>query len=528
MAAHRKFTFDDPEDSYWNANGPLASSLFDDIPSTSNAAAARAALEDLFESQVRFTNDDASSTTESEKRTENGREIADVNTGDGYNIRKSVATDSRQRTLSATATVEQGNYGLQLQTSYSTAGRDLFDVSQGFSNKSAASIISEGSVGSFSNESTTQLDYSRLKSEHRKLQRHLEQVRHERFRAADPEMTIRRLLKGEPITLDLYRSKKQKLELLDSAIDSFDGNAVIAVVLFLRRSLSESIFREILLRKPVAANHYLAYLKEIQNYDQLAVTLFSLGRNDEAAMVEFSVACQKRSAEQKVQSLKKCLVSGFSEPSLAPQAKLVNEYIDLLERQIPIEAADDLTAKSSKDDVFTKFPKSASLVGQPVLTTLYYCCLYHYDLPLNAFASPLSIREVFQLSDKQFAWMAVSALSRLKRWTDVERVLTSKKLLGGSRIVCPFSWHHFFRIISVDGVPPKEVLCKLLRAVSDISERKQLAEQFIDANEVVVECLVAQKDRLGLSALLAKLTPHTNEAYKAMSALSNTAHKWKN
>lgn len=52
--------------------------------------------------------------------------------------------------------------------------RGLSEVGRVLSARSAASIVSEGSVGSFSNESTTQLDYSRLKSEHRKLQKHLE------------------------------------------------------------------------------------------------------------------------------------------------------------------------------------------------------------------------------------------------------------------------------------------------------------------------------------------------------------------
>ncbi|VDK30642.1 unnamed protein product [Anisakis simplex] len=54
-------------------------------------------------------------------------------------------------------------------------GRGLFEMGRVLSGKSAASVVSEGSVGSFSNESaTTQLDYLRLKSEHRKLQNHLE------------------------------------------------------------------------------------------------------------------------------------------------------------------------------------------------------------------------------------------------------------------------------------------------------------------------------------------------------------------
>lgn len=29
----KKFTFDDPEDSYWNESGSNSSSLFDDLPS---------------------------------------------------------------------------------------------------------------------------------------------------------------------------------------------------------------------------------------------------------------------------------------------------------------------------------------------------------------------------------------------------------------------------------------------------------------------------------------------------------------
>lgn len=66
-----------------------------------------------------------------------------------------------------------------------------------------------------------------------------------------------------------------------------------------------------------------------------------------------------------------------------------------------------------------------------------------------------------------------------------------------------------------------QILCKLLRAIPDVSERQRFANQFPEASEVMIECLVAQKDRIALSAFLAKLTPHTIEAYKALNALSN-------
>lgn len=37
MAAHKKFNFDDPEDSYWNTSGTSTSEFFEDPPLASNA-----------------------------------------------------------------------------------------------------------------------------------------------------------------------------------------------------------------------------------------------------------------------------------------------------------------------------------------------------------------------------------------------------------------------------------------------------------------------------------------------------------
>ncbi|EFO16596.2 hypothetical protein LOAG_11909 [Loa loa] len=356
------------------------------------------------------------------------------------------------------------------------------------------------------------------------------QVRLERYRAADPQLTIRRLLRNDSVSLDLYRSKKEKLDLLDAALESCDGNVIIAVVLALERSLETSIFLDILKQKPVAACHYVAYLKDTKNFDQLTSTLLALNRTEEVALVLYSVACKKQPNER-IAHLKKCLNVCTAVPSLEAFSKSVNEYINLLERQIVIEDADEALIKDDKDGknkIFQQYPKTITLIGRPVLTTLYYSCLYHFDLPVNAYASPLSIKECFNITEKQYAWMAISALTSLKRWNDIERVLMSKKLLGGVKIHCPFAWRHLFTIISRDERPPKEILCKLLRAVPDISERQCLANQFPEASEITIECLVAQKDRVALSAFLAKLTPHTIEAYKALNALNNVTNRWKN
>ncbi|KIH60487.1 hypothetical protein ANCDUO_09265 [Ancylostoma duodenale] len=379
----KKFTFDDPEDSYWNESGSNSSSLFDDLPS------------------------------------------------------KQVAQ------------------WLQVESSPLHAG-----------GPSAASVISECSVSSLPSDAhRLDLDYSRLRAEHRKLQRHLEAVRHDRYRAPDVKEAVRRLLKGDPVSLEWYRSKEEKVQLLDAAIDIVDGNVILAVVLFLKSSLMDSLFRDILLRKPQAAEEYIAYLKITRDYDELTTTLFALGRNADAAMVEFSAAIRHQVADQKVQALKKCVRSGFSDPLLVSEAGVVSDYISLLERQIPINVADD----QSKNAIFTAFPKNASLVGKSAIATYYYCCLYHYDDPLvgHALANPGSVRDSFRITDKEAVWTSVSALAKQSRWPDVERVLQPKSLLGAlqnraalnsPKLSCPFSWQNLFHILhSSSTAPPKDV-----------------------------------------------------------------------
>lgn len=53
--------------------------------------------------------------------------------------------------------------------------------------------------------------------------------------------------------------------------------------------------------------------------------------SDEAAMVEFHYACRKNNSSEKVQALRKCLISGFSVPPLATEARHISDFINSLE-----------------------------------------------------------------------------------------------------------------------------------------------------------------------------------------------------
>uniref|UniRef100_A0A914VU44 Vps16 C-terminal domain-containing protein n=1 Tax=Plectus sambesii TaxID=2011161 RepID=A0A914VU44_9BILA len=518
----RKFQFDNPDDSYWNESS-AGGSFFDDGGSASTAqATARAALNDLFDSSAAFRNN-----------SKEGSRAEDVETVDWSGALVSGSIPSP---------LQSSRFDPHTKQSGSLSATDLLSTASSFSQRRneskgnvspqlarsqrAASVISEGSVES-SGTGFSQLDHTRLKSEHKKLQIRYEQVRQERYHPPEIDETIRRLLRGESAILELYKTKHKKVQLLEAALDLRDGNVILAVVLFLKQTLADSLFRDLLLRMPRAANHYVAYLRDHFKFDDLSNILFSLGRNDDAAAVEFLVACRKQTSHAKVQSLKRAVQSGFSDPTLNQEAAIVADYVALLERQIPVDSSDDTASKQGREQKFKVYPKTATLVDQPTLTTLYYCALYHFDLPQNSFASPLAVKEQHKLTEKQYSWLVVKALARQKRWADIERVLTTKSLLGSAKINPVIPWTHLLTILARHDAS-HDTMAKYLRAIPSWEERLVFALDY-KCSDVIVDCYVALKDRQKLIEYMStKLTAHTKEHYYAEGVLRNSMNKWKN
>lgn len=78
----------------------------------------------------------------------------------------------------------------------------------------------------------------------------------------DPSLYIRDIVdRGVAIDFSPYKFKREKLSLLDSAIAFSDGNAIIAVTVFMSKTLKESIFLEELEKRPIAAQHWKHYLE---------------------------------------------------------------------------------------------------------------------------------------------------------------------------------------------------------------------------------------------------------------------------
>lgn len=78
--------------------------------------------------------------------------------------------------------------------------------------------------------------------------------------APSASSTIRAIALGKPFSLHYYRSLELKSLLLDEAVKSKNGNAVLCVVLFLKKTLNNKLFLRLIQFQPSAVPVYINYL----------------------------------------------------------------------------------------------------------------------------------------------------------------------------------------------------------------------------------------------------------------------------
>lgn len=83
----------------------------------------------------------------------------------------------------------------------------------------------------------------------------------ETYHAPPPATSIvRKILLKKPYSLECFRALHEKENLLDEAIKSGNGDAILAIVLFLKQTLKKSHFNTILQTRPAAIKHYVNYM----------------------------------------------------------------------------------------------------------------------------------------------------------------------------------------------------------------------------------------------------------------------------
>ncbi|XP_021924873.1 spermatogenesis-defective protein 39 homolog isoform X2 [Zootermopsis nevadensis] len=324
--------------------------------------------------------------------------------------------------------------------------------------------------------------------------------------------TVAKILLGYPYSLELYRSLKSKTELLDAAIAVGDGNAILAVVLFLVRTLKKNLVYQLLRTRPEAVAQYCQYLAIRLRVHELTDLLEMLGDNREASMKQFQLAvCGTMNPQRRLQKLQACFKNHFSLTDNKDRL-LIENYIKLLEWQLSMAGADAEIAKA--------------LVGQPVLSSLAYTCQHHWSEPKGSISAPLTLSQQQGVSDRQFQWTVLTVRASLHSWDDIEGLFITKSWLGGKKLKAAVSMEQVVMQLHAHGAPV-DVLVKYLELIDNVDKRVGLAQK-LQCHKAVVNVFVAKRDRQALISYKANLHPQSEDYFYAENSLRVSTTKWKN
>ncbi|KAF4070826.1 hypothetical protein AMELA_G00278110 [Ameiurus melas] len=333
-----------------------------------------------------------------------------------------------------------------------------------------------------------------------------------------PEETVRRMRKGKAYSLERFRSLQDKLLLLDEAVSAHDGNVITAVLIYLKKSLDKEIlYRELMLRE-IALQHYVHYLKEMGEQKLLVELMKALGRTEDMALMQYKEHMNIKDEIGRRDFLKKSLSLPFSQDD----ATHVQDHYTLLERQIIIEAND----KKGEAEIFKKFPRKASILNMPIITTLYYSCFYHYGESEGTYSSPANIRKTFRISEKQYVLTALGARAKLKNWFDVDSLFNTKTWLGYTKKRSPIGFHRVVDILQKNNAPV-QVLQDYVTLIDDQELKLSLAQKY-KCHDVVINTYKDLKDRRQLIVYQGKVERSSHEYRNIEELINNTQIRWKN
>ncbi|XP_054828530.1 spermatogenesis-defective protein 39 homolog [Eublepharis macularius] len=337
-----------------------------------------------------------------------------------------------------------------------------------------------------------------------------------------PKETVRRLQSGKVCSLERFHSLQEKLLLLDEAVAGHDGNVIMAVLIFLKRTLKkEVLFHELELRQ-VALRHLIHFLKDTGDQKLLLDLFRFLDRMEEVALTQYREHLAIQDAEKRKEFLKGCIGLPFSSEDSA----LVQDHYTLLERQIIIEANDKHLEAAAQTEIFRKHPRKASILNMPLVTTLFYSCFYHYAEAEGTFSSPANLKKTFKISDKQYVLTALAARAKLRAWHDVDALFTTKNWLGYTKKKAPIGFHRVVEILQRNNAPV-QVLQDYVRLVEDVETKLNFAMKY-KCHDVVIDTYKDLKDRLQLMAYRCKVDRGSPAEEKIDSILNNPQIRWKN
>lgn len=327
----------------------------------------------------------------------------------------------------------------------------------------------------------------------------------------DPVITLRRILLGQPFTLEYYKSLANKTALLDAAIASGNGNAILIVIIFITKTLKPALVQRLLMDKPGAVDVYTHYLATRLLTNDVTDLLVMQGRSLDAAMINFDIIIKNTKDEVRLlQKLSKCFKTQFMSLQNCREIQYVHNYIKLLEWKAAV--------KNKKFNGDFEYDSS-------VLDCLRYLCKDHWSSSDDSIVSPLYLLHQHEITPRQYQKIALQSRISAQTWGDIDVLLLSKGWLGSQKLQTNLPIEDVLKILH-KGKAPTAVLDKFLKYVDNIERRLQLA-RVLCCSKTVIEILATQGDRVSLLEYKDKLVPNSESYFFAEKTLSSPTIRWK-
>lgn len=369
-------------------------------------------------------------------------------------------------------------------------------------------------------------EFQRVQDDLIKAKQMIEMMRGQKWANLPIKDTIRNMVTGKSYSLDGYKSYKDKQSLLVEAVQSKDGDVVLAIVLFLERTLKEALFHREIRKQRVACDQYIYYLRKVEEWKKLEDFFIYLLRYEDAALLRYERIYLNKNSKEKIEELYNWIKDFGLKTEVAELTSYVKDEIGLIEKQRQLEAEDQAKA-TNNSDIVMKYHQRPPVILTSLVTTVSYCALFHYEKGDKYY--PDSLKKAFRLTDKQYEWCVLPPLANRHRWPDIQELFTSTNWLMKKMKQNETSYMGFEYVVTVlhKAKSNEEVMAKYLSLISNSDVRLKFAARY-QMHDVAIQTLVDLRDRQRLEDYRLRIggtsSSHTR---KIIDLLNNTQIKWR-
>ncbi|KAH8294087.1 hypothetical protein KR054_008337 [Drosophila jambulina] len=328
------------------------------------------------------------------------------------------------------------------------------------------------------------------------------------------EATAQKLMQGKTAPLEMFKSLHEKRQLLDTLLAQGGGHAVIAVLLFLKRTLNTAQFHGILKERPKALEQYLSYLREAGDLGSHIDLLQRFGRHQEAALKQFQAAVSSPDVSARKQQLQR-LVDAYSTAGVG--------IIPLYEQVF--HAALKMQQLLEKDNGVGKLVRD----GATPVEVLYACCQANSNWKEQDMLKPVSPQRFAadqQISPAQYEWTALNERAQAQAYADLECIferVPSWHPLKSKQFHISFDLTlAVLRLYELQA--PSTVLQLFLSKMGNTVEKLALAQR-VKCIKAVIDAMAGLKQQQELQQLKDSLPERSEEQFYCENALKSLQSK---